>query len=91
MLADTLVSIDFDMKTIKPLLAKSWAVSEDGRTYTFKLREDVKFCDGRPMKAEDVVYSLKRWTDPASKSPCPSAAALSRTSRPPTITRSSMS
>ncbi|WP_230534019.1 ABC transporter substrate-binding protein [Microvirga roseola] len=69
MLADTLVSIDFDMKTIKPLLAKSWEVSEDGKTYTFKLREDVKFCDGRPMRAEDVVYSLKRWTDPASKSP----------------------
>jgi peptide/nickel transport system substrate-binding protein len=69
MLADTLVSIDFDMQTIKPLLAKSWEVSEDGKTYTFKLREDVKFCDGRPMKAEDVVFSLKRWTDPASKSP----------------------
>lgn len=69
MLADTLVSVDFDMKTIKPGLAESWTVSPDGATYTFKLRTDVKFCDGRPMTAEDVVYSLKRWTDPANKSP----------------------
>lgn len=69
MLADTLVSVDFDMKTIKPGLAESWTVSPDGTTYTFKLRTDVKFCDGRPMTAEDVVYSLKRWTDPANKSP----------------------
>lgn len=69
MLADTLVSVDFDMKTIKPALAESWTVSPDGTTYTFKLRKDVKFCDGRPMTIEDVVYSLKRWTDPANKSP----------------------
>ncbi|KFC67273.1 putative ABC transporter, substrate binding subunit [Bosea sp. LC85] len=69
MLADTLVSVDFDMKTIKPGLAESWTVSADGTTYTFKLRTDVKFCDGRPMTAEDVVYSLKRWTDPTNKSP----------------------
>jgi ABC-type transport system substrate-binding protein len=69
MLADTLVSIDFDMKTVRPLLAESWEVSPDGKTYTFKLRKDVKFCDGRPMTAEDVVYSIKRWTNPASRSP----------------------
>jgi peptide/nickel transport system substrate-binding protein len=69
MLADTLVTVDFDMKTIKPGLAESWTVSPDGKTYTFKLRQDVKFCDGRPMTIEDVVYSLKRWTDPANKSP----------------------
>src|SRR5690349_9140848 len=49
MLADTLVTVDFDMKTIKPGLANSWTVSPDGMTYTFKLRNDVKFCDGRPM------------------------------------------
>ncbi|WP_082609842.1 ABC transporter substrate-binding protein [Bosea sp. Root381] len=69
MLADTLVSVDFDMKTIKPALAESWTVSPDGTTYTFKLRKDVKFCDGRAMTIDDVVYSLKRWTDPANKSP----------------------
>lgn len=69
MLADTLVSLDFDLKTVKPLLAKSWTVSPDGKTYTFALRDDVKFCDGRAMNAEDVVYSLKRWIDPAARSP----------------------
>ncbi len=69
MLADTLVSLDFDMKTLKPGLADSWSVSADGLTYTFNLRKDVKFCDGKAMKAEDVVYSLKRWIDPETKSP----------------------
>nr|WP_047574871.1 ABC transporter substrate-binding protein [Methylobacterium sp. ZNC0032] len=69
MLADTLVTVDFDMKTIKPGLAESWTVSPDGKTYTFKIRKDVKFCDGRPMTIDDVVYSLKRWVDPANKSP----------------------
>lgn len=69
MLGDTLVSLDYDMKTIKPSLAESWTVSPDGLTYTFNLRKDVKFCDGKPMKAEDVVYSLKRWINPETKSP----------------------
>ncbi len=69
MLADTLVSLDFDMKTIKPGLAESWTTSPDGLTYVFNLRKDVKFCDGKAMKAEDVVYSLKRWINPETKSP----------------------
>jgi peptide/nickel transport system substrate-binding protein len=69
MLADTLVSLDYDMKTIKPGLAETWTVSPDGLTYTFNLRKDVKFCDGKGMKAEDVAYSLKRWINPETKSP----------------------
>ncbi|HEY8337929.1 MAG TPA: ABC transporter substrate-binding protein [Tardiphaga sp.] len=68
MLADTLVSVDFDMKTVKPGLAESWTISPDGKTYTFKIRNDVKFCDGRAMTADDVVYSIKRLIDPASRS-----------------------
>lgn len=67
MLADTLVTVDFDMKTIKPGLAESWTVSPDGKTYSFKLRKDVKFCDGRPMTVDDVVYSLKRWDRPGQQ------------------------
>ena len=74
MMADTLVSLDWDMVTIKPGLANSWAVSPDGLVYTFNLRDDVKFCDGRAMTADDVVYSLKRWLDPAIKSPVASRA-----------------
>jgi peptide/nickel transport system substrate-binding protein len=69
MLGDTLVSLDFDMKTVKPGLAESWTVSPDGKTYTFKLRNDVSFCDGKKMTAADVVYSIKRWADPATRSP----------------------
>jgi peptide/nickel transport system substrate-binding protein len=69
MMADTLVTLDYDWKTIKPGLAKSWKVSGDGKTYTFQLRDDVKFCDGRPMTADDVVYSIKRWINPDTKGP----------------------
>ena len=68
LLADTLLSLDWDLKTVKPLLAKSWSVSSDGKIYTFALRDDVRFCDGRPMTADDVVYSLKRWIAPETKS-----------------------
>jgi peptide/nickel transport system substrate-binding protein len=69
MLGDTLVTLDFDMKTVRPGLATSWTVSPDGKTYTFKLRDDVTFCDGKKMTADDVVYSIKRWADPATRSP----------------------
>jgi ABC-type transport system substrate-binding protein len=61
MLSDTLVSMDFDMRTIRPGLAERWEVSEDGKTYTFHLRTDVTFCDGKPFTADDVVYSINRW------------------------------
>jgi peptide/nickel transport system substrate-binding protein len=69
MLADTLVSLDHDMTSIKPGLAESWTVSPDGKTYTFKLRQDVQFCDGKKMTADDVVYSIKRWINPETRSP----------------------
>ncbi|WP_299820361.1 ABC transporter substrate-binding protein [uncultured Jannaschia sp.] len=69
MIGDTLVSLAPDMLTVEPGLAESWEVSEDGTLYTFKLREDVQFCDGKPMTAEDVVYSVERWIDPDTSSP----------------------
>ena len=69
MMADTLVSMDWDQHTIKPGLAESWTVSPDGKLYTFKLRHGITFCDGRPMTAKDVVYSIDRWVDPATRSP----------------------
>ena len=57
MFQDTLVALDWDGRTPIPYLAKSWTISEDGRTYTFKLRDDVSFCSGKKFTAEDVVYS----------------------------------
>ena len=69
MLGDTLVALDEDMQTIHPSLASSWTVSDDGTLYTFNLRDDVTFCDGKPMTASDVAYSLKRWVDPDTNSP----------------------
>ncbi|MHB1004647.1 MAG: peptide ABC transporter substrate-binding protein [Chloroflexota bacterium] len=63
-----LVKLD-DKLQVAPALAASWQVSPDGRTYTFKLREDARFQDGQPVTASDVKYSLERATDPVLKSP----------------------
>ncbi|MEV1290380.1 ABC transporter substrate-binding protein [Micromonospora sp. NPDC049679] len=45
---------------VEPLLAKSWDVSTDGMVYTFHLQSGVTFSDGTPLKAADVVATLKR-------------------------------
>lgn len=66
MFGDTLVSVDYDFKTIVPFLAKSWSISEDGKVYTFQIRNDVTFCSGKALKAQDVVASYERWRDPAT-------------------------
>jgi peptide/nickel transport system substrate-binding protein len=72
---NTLVETRQDL-SIGPSLAYRWDVSDDRRTYTFHLRPDVLFHDndafpggkGRPMKAADVVYSLRRIIDPSTAS-----------------------
>lgn len=48
------------MSEFEPVLATSWTVSPDGLVYTFKLRQNVKFHDGRVMTSEDVKYSIDR-------------------------------
>ena len=52
-----LLSYDFELNP-KPQLATSWSVSEDGLQYRFELRRNVKWHDGHPFTAADVVYSL---------------------------------
>ena len=51
-----------------PDIAREWQVSKDGTTYTFSLRDDVRFHDGREVKAEDVKYSWERACRPATGS-----------------------
>ena len=53
---DPLVWINDDLE-FEPALAESWTVSDDGLTYTFKLREDVVFHNGEPFNADSVVFS----------------------------------
>lgn len=52
-----------------PDLASAYEISEDGKTYTFTLRERLTFHDGTPLTAEDVVYTVQKAQDPALKSP----------------------
>ncbi|HUX80777.1 MAG TPA: ABC transporter substrate-binding protein, partial [Candidatus Paceibacterota bacterium] len=52
-----------------PMLAKSYTISADGKTYTFVLRPNEKFSDGSPVTANDVVFTIKRAQDSALKSP----------------------
>jgi peptide/nickel transport system substrate-binding protein len=44
-----------------PQLAKSWSLSDDKKTYTFKLQDNVKFHDGQPMTADDVIFSITKF------------------------------
>src|SRR4030042_4761228 len=65
---DGLVQFDKTLNVI-PAIAKSWKISSDGLTYTFFLREGVKFHNGREIVAEDFVYSFTRMADLKNKSP----------------------
>jgi len=67
-LFDGLVEFAPGALTVVPAVAESWTISPDGRTYTFRLRKEVKFHDGRAVAATDVVFSLKRVLDPNSPS-----------------------
>lgn len=52
-----------------PVLAEKYTISEDGKTYTFVLREHAKFSDGTPVTADDVVFTVQKAQNPAIKSP----------------------
>ncbi|WP_025695368.1 peptide ABC transporter substrate-binding protein [Paenibacillus durus] len=54
---------------IEPAMAKSWTVSQDGRTYTFKLRGDAAWSNKQKVKASDFEYAWKRVLNPATSSP----------------------
>ena len=64
---DGLVKFDGESVKIVPALAESWEISKDGLTWTFHLREGVKFHDGTPFDADAVVFSFKRQFDKTSR------------------------
>lgn len=63
-----LMTVDEEGRVI-PELAESYELSEDGRTYTFTLRENIYFHDGKPVTAEDVAFTVSKIQDPVIKSP----------------------
>jgi len=68
MMAD-LVHIDRQTQRTTPALARSWAVSPDGRRYTLELRRGLRFSDGHPLDADDVVFSFQCYLDERNASP----------------------
>lgn len=59
----------FEGRRIVGALAETWTISPDGRTYTFRLRDGVRFHDGSILDAADVAASFRRLLDPATASP----------------------
>jgi peptide/nickel transport system substrate-binding protein len=60
MVYDTLFALDGEFRP-QPQMVASWTASDDKLTHTFTLRDGLKFHDGQPVRAADVVASLKRW------------------------------
>src|SRR5689334_14883253 len=69
LILETLVGPDENGKA-KPKLALSWTHSDDYRTWTFKLRPDVKFHDGTPFNAQAVAWNYARQKDPKNNCRC---------------------
>ena len=62
-----LVTLNQDLEVV-PDIAESWELSHDGTIYTFHLRDDVRFHDGKPVTAQDFKYAIQRACDPATGS-----------------------
>lgn len=65
-----------------PSVAESWYISEDGKSYTFHLRQGVSFTDGSPVNAEAVKFSFERWVNDPKKSSVNIARLLERIETP---------
>ncbi|MBL7685097.1 MAG: peptide-binding protein [Deltaproteobacteria bacterium] len=66
---DSLIERDNETLEWKPKLASSWEVSDNKMQFTFHLRRDVKWHDGKPFTADDVIYSFDRIQDPKVDAP----------------------
>lgn len=60
MMYERLLKANADRSEVGPGLAEKWEISEDGKTYTFTLRDGLKFSDGSPLTADDVTFSFNR-------------------------------
>jgi peptide/nickel transport system substrate-binding protein len=72
-ICEGLVRFRSDTLEIEPCLATRWETSPDGLTYTFHLREGVRFHDGTPLSAEAAAWSFLRQMDPAHPGHLPGA------------------
>src|SRR6202166_2529146 len=64
-----LIEINRSSQQTEPALAKSWRISPDGRIFTLQLRKGIRFSDGHPFDADDVVFSFSVYMDEAVDSP----------------------
>ncbi len=64
-----LVTLSPDDLSVQPDIAERWDISDDGTVYTFSLRQDVTFANGKPVTAEDFKYTIERACDPKTQSP----------------------
>lgn len=64
-----LVSINRRSLVTEPALARAWSVSHDGRVYTLRLRHGVRFSDGQPFDADDVLFTFRVFLDEKVHSP----------------------
>jgi peptide/nickel transport system substrate-binding protein len=75
MIFNGLIWLDKNLQP-QPDLAESWSSSDDLKTWTFKLKQGIKFQHGTPLTAEDVVYTFNRILDPDVGSPVSSVLAF---------------
>jgi len=63
---DSLVELDEELRPLKPALAESWEISDEGRTFTFHLRDGVYWHDGVKFTSNDVKFSFEARMDPST-------------------------
>jgi len=68
-LFDGLMDYEPGTTNLRKEIAEDYTISDDGKTFTFKLRKDVKFHNGRELNADDVKYSIERVVNPKTQSP----------------------